>query len=42
MIEPEMIGLRLGELAPTRKIGVKHAAGGSGEKKPEAKKEDKN
>ncbi|MFW5704623.1 MAG: ribosomal protein S19 family protein [Nanoarchaeota archaeon] len=26
-IDPEMIGMRFGELAPTRKIGVKHAGG---------------
>lgn len=25
----EMVGLRFGELAPTRKIGVKHAGGGA-------------
>ena len=34
---PEMIGLRFGELAPTRRIGVSHSGGG-GQKKGDMRK----
>ena len=35
-IADEMLGLRLGELAPTRKIGIQHSGGGA--KKTEVRK----
>ena len=34
---PEMVGLRFGELVPTRKIGVTHSGGG-GQKKSDVRK----
>lgn len=40
LITDEMVALRFGELAPTRKIGIKHAVGGGEAKEGEEKKKE--